>query len=179
MARLNPILTIGHSKHPLAKFIALLQASDVTAIADVRSAPVSRFSPHFNKDRLAGSLAEQVIAYVFLGKTLGGRPEQAEFFTNGVADYEKMATVASFQPGIHRLITGSKQHRIAVMRAEADPCDCHRCLLVGRALADTGTDVGHILSSGEFSPRRRSRVAFSILPGSPMKACWPPRATSD
>ena len=52
-----------------------------TAVADVRSAPMSRFSPHFNKAALAASLAGQGIDYVFLGKALGGRPERAEMYT--------------------------------------------------------------------------------------------------
>jgi uncharacterized protein (DUF488 family) len=149
MARPHSIFTIGHSNHALAKFIALLQGAEVTAIADVRSAPVSGFAPHFNKDRLATSLAEQGIAYVFLGKELGGRPQLPELFSDGVADYEKMAALPSFQAGIDRLITGAESHRVATMCAEADPLDCHRCLLVGRALAEEGVDVGHILSSGQ------------------------------
>jgi uncharacterized protein (DUF488 family) len=121
----------------------------VTAVADVRSAPVSRFAPHFNKDRLARSLAEQGIAYVFLGKELGGRPERPELFSDGVADYEKMAKLPLFKAGIDRLLAGAESHRVAIMCAEADPLDCHRCLLVGRALAEAGVDVGHILSSGQ------------------------------
>ena len=36
------------------------------------------------------------------------------------------------------------------MCSEADPLDCHRCLLVGRALAEAGIEVGHILASGEI-----------------------------
>jgi uncharacterized protein (DUF488 family) len=143
------VLTIGHSNHALAKFIALLHGAEVMAIADVRSAPVSRFAPHFNKDRLATSLAEQGIAYVFLGKELGGRPELPELFSDGVADYEKMAALPAFKTAIERLITGAESHRVAIMCAEVDPLDCHRCLLVGRALADSGVDVGHILSSGQ------------------------------
>ena len=149
MAERNPILTIGHSKHTLPRFIALLQGARVTAVADVRSAPVSRFSPHFNKDRLAASLAECGMAYVFLGKELGGRPELPDLFTGGVADYEKMAALPSFRSGLERLIAGAEGHRIAVMCAEADPLDCHRCLLVGRVLAGEGVEIGHILASGE------------------------------
>ncbi len=149
MAERNPILTIGHSKHTLPRFIALLQGAHVTAVADVRSAPVSRFSPHFNKDRLAASLAQFGMAYVFLGKELGGRPELPDLFTGGVADYEKMAALPSFRSGLERLIAGAEGHRIAVMCAEADPLDCHRCLLVGRALAGEGVELGHILASGE------------------------------
>ncbi len=144
-----PILTIGHSNHPLARFIALLEDAQVTAVADVRSAPVSRFVPHFNKDRLAASLAERGIRYLFLGKELGGRPERPELFTDGIADYEKMAEQPPFASGIARLLQESNNGRIAVMCAEADPLDCHRCLLIGRALSRSGADVGHILPSGE------------------------------
>ena len=144
------VLTIGHSKHTIERFIALLAETRVTAVADVRSAPISRFSPHFNKGALAASLAERSIAYVFLGEELGGRPQQQDMFTLGVADYEKMAASELFRAGLQRLILGAEQHLIAVMCAEADPLDCHRCLLVGRALAGANVDVGHILASGEI-----------------------------
>lgn len=150
MTQAHSILTIGHSKHTIERFTALLAEARVTAVADIRSAPRSRFAPHFNKDALPASLAQQNIAYVFLGKELGGRPEQQGMFTAGVADYEKMVASESFRAGLQRLMTGAEQHLIAVMCAEADPLDCHRCLLVGRALAGANVDVGHILASGEI-----------------------------
>jgi uncharacterized protein (DUF488 family) len=53
------------------RFLDLLRDSRVTAVADVRSAPVSRFVAHFNKAALAASLAESGIAYILLGKELG------------------------------------------------------------------------------------------------------------
>jgi hypothetical protein len=34
------------------------------------------------------------------------------------------------------------------MCSERDPLDCHRCLLVARALAARGVSVGHILHDG-------------------------------
>ena len=53
----NPrIFTIGHSNHSLERFLALLSKHQVTAVADVRSAPYSRFRPHFNRDALAAAL---------------------------------------------------------------------------------------------------------------------------
>lgn len=109
---------------------------------------MSRFSPHFNKNALAASLAAQGIDYVFLGKALGGRPERQEMYTQGRADYEKMAASPEFRVGLARLMEAAEPNRIAVMCSEADPLDCHRCLLVGRALAAGGIDVGHILASG-------------------------------
>ena len=165
MAKFNPILTIGHSNHPLPRFLDLLGRAEVTAVADVRSAPVSRFAPHFNKARLAESLHERGIAYVFFGQELGGRPGQSALFTDGVADYERMASVPAFRSGIERLIAGAQSHRIAALCAEADPLDCHRCLLVGRALTEAGADVGHILSSGEIISHEQAEDRLVELAG--------------
>jgi uncharacterized protein (DUF488 family) len=144
------IITIGHSRHPLERFLALLRQAQVQCVADVRSTPMSRFSPHFNKKALAASLEGQGIAYLFLGKELGGRPERPELYRDGVADYEKMATSAEFGAGLERLADAAKRHRVAAMCSEADPLDCHRCLLVGRALAEQGVDVGHILATSDI-----------------------------
>ena len=41
------LFTIGHSNLSLEDFIALLQKYEVTAIADVRSHPYSRYLPHY------------------------------------------------------------------------------------------------------------------------------------
>jgi uncharacterized protein (DUF488 family) len=146
----HPILTIGHSRHPLERFLSLLKAARVTAVADMRSAPVSRFSPQFNKCALAASLAKHGIDHIFLGQALGGRPGRPEMFTKERADYEKMAASPEFRAGLARLIEAAEQNRVAAMCSETDPLDCHRCLLVGRALAGAGLDVGHILASGEI-----------------------------
>ena len=134
----HPILTIGHSRHSLERFLSLLETAQVSVVADVRSAPVSRFSPHFNKNVLSASLAGQGIDYVFLGQALGGRPERPEMYTQGRADYEKMAASPEFRAGLAQLIETAEQHRLVAMCSEADPLDCHRCLLVGRALAESG-----------------------------------------
>jgi len=159
------ILTIGHSNHPLQRFLDLLGVAGVTAVADVRSAPISRFAPHFNKATLSASLAAAGIDYVFLGKELGGRPERPELFSDGVADYEKMAKEPSFGEGIQRLVQGAQAERIAVMCAEADPLGCHRGLLVGRALAEAGVDVRHILASGEIVSHADSEDRLLDLAG--------------
>ncbi|MFX9035036.1 DUF488 domain-containing protein, partial [Acinetobacter baumannii] len=59
--------------HPIERFLALLQAPGITALADVRSTPYSRFNPQFRRERLAASLAGAKIQYVFLGAELGAR----------------------------------------------------------------------------------------------------------
>jgi len=140
--------TIGHSTHSWERFVALLRSANVTAIADVRTSPYSRLYPHFNRDDLREGLRLDGISYVFLGKELGGRPSERRFYCEGVADYEKMAQASEFSKGLDRVIEGAKKYRIALMCSERDPLDCHRCLLVGRALAQRGVRVSHILDNG-------------------------------
>lgn len=143
------VLTIGHSTQSFADFLQLLREAEVTVLADVRSQPYSRRVPHFNRETLKDSLSAAKIAYVFLGDELGGRPSTPDFYSDGMADYEKMARKESFGHGLDRVIEGARTHRIALMCAERDPLDCHRCLLVGRALKERGVDVRHIVGPGE------------------------------
>jgi uncharacterized protein (DUF488 family) len=144
------VLTIGHSTHSWERFAALLRKANVTAIADVRSSPYSRYSPHFSRDELRAELKSDGISYVFLGKELGGRPSEHRFYCEGVADYEKMAQSPEFRKGLDRVVEGARKHRIALMCSERNPLECHRCLLVGRALAERGVGVSHILDDGRI-----------------------------
>ena len=142
------LLTIGHSTHPLEAFVALLRRHDVTAVADVRSTPHSRFNPQFNRKALAGALGEQGIEYVFLGAELGGRPGDPACYENGRIRYERVARTERFHGGIHRVLRGMRRYRIALMCAEKEPLECHRTLLVARALDRCGVDVAHIHADG-------------------------------
>src|SRR3954466_7918576 len=143
------VLTVGHSTHSWERFIQLLRSAGVTAIADVRTSPYSRHYPHFNREELRQELRLYGISYAFLGKELGGRPSDREFYRDGVADYEKMAHASDFNKGLDRVLEGARKFRVALLCSEHAPLDCHRCLLVGRALAQRGVHVSHLLSSGE------------------------------
>lgn len=142
------VYTIGHSTHAYERFRALLQQVGVTTVADVRTSPFSRHSAQFNRDTLRKELRQDGISYVFLGKELGGRPAGRHLYRDGVADYEKMATAAAFLEGLDRVVEGAGKHCVALMCSEHNPLDCHRCLLVGRALAKRGITVKHVLSDG-------------------------------
>jgi uncharacterized protein (DUF488 family) len=148
MTPTRPILTIGLSRHSWDRFTVLLAGAGVETIADIRTVPRSRFSPQFNKDTMAAALAARSVEYIFLGKELGGRPQSQALYTDGVADYEKMTASPEFRLGLDRLMETAARRSVAAMCSEADPLECHRCLLVGRALAGQGVDVRHILSSG-------------------------------
>jgi uncharacterized protein (DUF488 family) len=69
-----------------------------------------------------------------------------------VADYEAMAQTAAFQSALDRLQNDMEKRCVCLMCAEREPLDCHRCLLVARALAERGIAVGHILHEGAVEP---------------------------
>jgi uncharacterized protein (DUF488 family) len=144
----NTIYSIGHSNLSFDAFLALLQKAGIEAVADVRSAPYSRFNPQFNRETLKASLKAAGIAYSPLGEELGGRPKERQYYCEGVADYRKMRQAPGFEVGLARLEAGSRSYRIAIMCSEQNPLECHRCLLVGRALHEAGRRVVHLLHDG-------------------------------
>jgi uncharacterized protein (DUF488 family) len=148
------LFSIGHSNIPVERFVALLRDAGVDAVADVRSTPFSRRFPWFSAKTLAATLAQQGMAYLAYGETLGGRPPNAALYRDGVADYEAMAQRPEFQAAIDRLSAEAAQHRVCLMCAEREPLDCHRYLLVARALAERGLAVGHILHDGTIEPHQ-------------------------
>ena len=157
------IYTIGHSKHPTERFVALLQQHGIDALADVRSTPYSRFNPQFNREKLQASLAAAGgIRYVFLGEELGARSKDASCYDEeGRVSYAKLAQTAPFRAGIERLLTGMQQHRIAIMCAEREPLDCHRTILVSRELERAGVPVTHILQDGSLEPHRQTMTRLA------------------
>ena len=146
----HPVLTIGHSTHSIDAFIALLRQHNVTALADVRSAPFSRFNPQFNKENLARSLKAHDIKYVFLGRELGARSNDRSCYENGRVQYARLARTKAFHSGLDRVIRGARDHRIALMCAEKEPLECHRTILVARALVEQRVAVEHILADGRL-----------------------------
>jgi len=142
------VYSIGHSNHTIDAFIALLTANGITALADVRSAPYSRYNPQFNKNDLEASLQGAGIKYVFLGRELGARSDDPSCYEDGKVQYARLAQTELFQDGIERLLRGADEFRIAMMCAEKDPLDCHRTLLVAPALVERGAAVTHILADG-------------------------------
>ena len=120
--------------------------AEITALADVRSSPSSRY-PHFSRTALKTRLNAIGISYVFMGVELGGRPR-----CGGPADYEQMAASPSFMAGLDRIEELASRSRLAMMCSEHEPLTCHRCLLVGRRLVERGVEVAHILRDGTIEP---------------------------
>lgn len=109
------LFTIGHSNHSIENFLSLLRQHHIRAVVDVRSAPYSRFSPHFCRDALRRYVRAEGIDYYWAGKELGGRdkvPIGSAAFFGRMAQIVEMAT----------------RMRIALMCSEGKPQECHRAM---------------------------------------------------
>ncbi len=158
------IYTIGHSTHSMGKFLDLLNLHGINAVADVRSAPYSRFNPHFNREDLQRVLAETGIKYVFLGKELGARSDDPSCYEGDKVQYPRLARTELFRKGIDRVLEGAAAYRVSLMCAEKDPLQCHRTILVARELVGRGATVKHIMPDGSLEPHTASlqRLRFEL-----------------
>jgi uncharacterized protein (DUF488 family) len=139
------IKTIGHSNHPIGRFVDLLRAGGVEAVVDVRSTPYSRRFPQFGRERLAQSLSADGILYRYEGAALGGKPRDG-------AGYDALAARPDFKEALDRLILGAADTTLCLMCAEKEPLDCHRTVLVSRRLAECGVEIEHLLADGKRKP---------------------------
>ena len=122
----------------------------------MRSQPFSRRNPQFNKDRLAAELTQHSIVYVFLGKELGARSADPSCYEDGRVQYARLAATPLFKAGIERVLAGAQKYRLALMCAEKEPLDCHRTLLVSRALDLLGASMAHILADASIEPQEQT-----------------------
>jgi uncharacterized protein (DUF488 family) len=153
---MQPIYTIGHSSQPIEAFLEQLQRHGVEVVVDVRSQPYSARFRHFSREPLQASLAAAHIRYLFLGRELGARREEAECYVGGRATYDNIAKLSAFADGIDRLLAGAERYRIALMCAEQDPLTCHRTILVCHELNKHAVLVRHICRGGELEHQQQA-----------------------
>jgi uncharacterized protein (DUF488 family) len=163
----NSVYTIGHSTHSAEAFLALLRQHGIEAVADVRSSPFSRFNPQFNREALEQSLKENGIRYVFLGKELGARSNNRSCYLEGRVQYARLAQTSLFQSGLDRVLQGAARYRVALMCSEKEPLECHRTLLVAKALAARGQPVLHIHADGHLETHEAAMERLLVVTGLP------------
>lgn len=144
------IFTAGFSNLPLARFLDNLRAHGVQVLVDVRSRPYASYTPHFNKDQIEASATAAGLRYLYLGRELGGQPDNPGFYDDeGFVLYDRIAAQPSFQEAIRRLLDGlGKGFCLALCCGEDNPRACHRRLLIARVLREQGVAVAHILANG-------------------------------
>jgi len=155
-ARSARILTVGHSNHPMQHFLRLLKSHDVDVVVDVRSQPYSKFATHFDREALKPAVEKAGLQYLYLGRELGGRPAENEFYDNaGHVLYDRLAATRIFKDALARLERGIRDYNVALLFAEENPAGCHRRLLVARVLLDRGVRVEHIRGDGRIQTEEK------------------------
>jgi uncharacterized protein (DUF488 family) len=154
------LFTIGHSNHSFSEFVELLESNGILALVDVRTAPMSRYNPQFNRENLEHDLPEHGIQYAFAGKYLGGRPSDPTCYKSrqlpaeGVdylheVDYPEVMKRIWFIKGIERLLELADEQTTAIMCSEEDPAQCHRHHLIAKYLMSEYPEVKVIHIRGD------------------------------
>jgi uncharacterized protein (DUF488 family) len=158
------LFTIGHSNHPLDRFLALVAQHEIKTLVDIRRFPSSRKHPHFNRDNLAPALEEQGVDYDWL-EALGGRRKKLcdkspnlGLENRSFRNYADYMLTDEFADGMKKLLEVAGQKRTAIMCAEGLFWQCHR-RLVSDFLVASGVAVQHIMLSGELRPHELTRGA--------------------
>jgi uncharacterized protein (DUF488 family) len=149
------LFTVGHSNHPLDRFVALLKQHRIDALVDIRRFPSSRRLPHFNRPSLAEALGKQSIRYHWLESLGGHRQDGLTDSPNlGLDDpafrnYADYMLGDEFRAGLAQLLDLARTNRTAIMCAEGSFRDCHRRLVCDQLLT-LGVGIRHVLPTGEL-----------------------------
>lgn len=158
------ILTIGHSNHPLDRFLALLVQHEVEALVDIRRFPGSRKHPHFHRDNLAAVLPKTGLEYRWFEDLGGRRRKQRDDSPNlglenkSFRNYADYMLTNEFRDGVKKLLEIAQEKRTAILCAEGLFWQCHR-RLVSDFLVANGVTVQHIMPSGQLRPHPLTRGA--------------------
>ena len=169
------LYTVGHSNVALEQLVQLLQNFAIEVIVDIRSAPYSQYTPHFNREVFKLGLAQAGIEYRFAGEYLGGRPDNPKYYksetlpsgkTNYLqqVDYEAYARDEKYLRGIRHLLNLAQTKRVAIMCSEEDPKRCHRHHLITQiTLLPMGVKVYDIRGDGEIQAAAPEHKQASLL----------------
>lgn len=148
------IYTIGHSNRTIEAFVGLLEENGIEALVDVRSIPMSRHNPQFNKEALLTSLNHWGIEYKHVA-ALGGRRGRSNKFSHNTAwehssfrNYADYTETEPFREGLVELAAVARKKRTCYMCAEAVWWRCHRRIITDYLLSQ-GWKVRHIMAPGK------------------------------
>lgn len=144
------VRTIGHGTRPLDELVSMITAAGAETLIDVRRYPGSRRNPQFNRDTVAGALAEAGVRYrhaVELGGRLSNEPGEERF---------PCVRVPAFRSYAARM--GTPEWQAALERELAQPTPCFMCSetpwrkchrrLIAELLHARGFEVVHLLTPG-------------------------------
>jgi uncharacterized protein (DUF488 family) len=133
----------------LDELVAALRGHGIRTLVDIRSFPMSRRLPHFNRESLELELPRCGIAYVWM-KELGGRRKKMRddspntgLRNDSFRNYADYMMIPEFADGVARLVEMAEREKTAIMCAERVWFQCHR-MLVSDYLTAHGHAVLHI-----------------------------------
>jgi len=145
----STLYTIGHSTRTLDELVEVLLAHSIQTLVDIRSFPMSRRLPHFNRESLEKTLPEAGIQYVWM-KELGGRRKKIRDHSPHIAlrspsfrNYADYMLTEEFRSASTSLIELADESPTAYMCAERVYFRCHR-MMVSDWLVGHGHQVLHI-----------------------------------
>ena len=137
----------------MQELVDALKAHGIQTLVDIRSFPMSRRLPHFNREALEKSLPAFGISYVWM-KGLGGLRKKIRDDSPNVGlrnqsfrNYADHMLTPEFHDAITELIGLAEKSRTAYMCAERVYFHCHR-MLVSDWLVANGHQVLHINGAG-------------------------------
>jgi uncharacterized protein (DUF488 family) len=161
------LYTIGHSTRTLEDFIQALKSQGIKLLVDIRSFPMSRRLPHFNRDNLERELPPGGIGYLWM-KTLGGRRRKIRedspntgLRNESFRNYADHMLTPEFAAAALQLRELAASCPTAIMCAERMYFQCHR-MLVSDYFAAHGDLVLHIIDAGTVREHHMTREAHFI-----------------
>jgi len=153
------LYTIGHSTRALEDLIGALKAHSIETLVDIRSLPMSRRLPHFNREALEKTLPEAGIRYLWMTE-LGGRRKKSLTDSPNLAlrnesfrNYADYMLSPEFEPAVAKLIQIAEDSHTAYMCAERVYFRCHR-MMVSDWLVAHGHEVLHIDAEKPAKPHK-------------------------
>jgi len=161
------LYTIGHSTRTLDELMSALKAHSIETLVDIRTFPMSRRLPHFNRESLESELPNSGIRYVWM-KSLGGYRKATRKDSPHTAlrnasfrNYADYTLTPEFEQAMGELLHLAEQSRTAYMCAERVYFHCHR-MIVSDWLVAHGHEVLHIDAEGPTRPHKLTAEARMV-----------------
>lgn len=156
--------TLGHATRSFDELLGVLEAYEITLLADVRSFPRSRTNPQFNRERVAERLQDHDTSYEHI-EALGGYRDtelaespNAAWNNDSFRAYADYALTEDFQAGVDELIAHGAVFSVAFMCAEKVYWRCHRRIISDWLLAREH-EVVHIFDTDRAEEHSLTRFA--------------------
>ena len=147
------IFTLGHSTHPIERFVDLLREHGIERVVDARGQPYSRFNPQYNRERLNEALKAAGIAYEWRGDRLSGRPKELQFYgPDGKVLWDRLRAWPALHQSLDEVAATAAGTPTVLVCAEEDPRGCHRRFLLTPPMVERGFEVRHLRGDGTVEP---------------------------